>query len=116
MHDRYGRIRLWGAVSFGVCSLVGGLLIDDTSDPSAFSSILIAACGLGILAAGAACLVSLGGLAAKNNTGVDDGKMGAEGQLQQLKTALCKGHVVAFLLVVFLSGCASGLIDTFLCE
>jgi PPP family 3-phenylpropionic acid transporter len=111
--DRYGRIRLWGAVSFGICSLAGGQLITDTSDPAGFRPVIISACGLGLLAAAGTLAVSVGNLKAQNPVaGAQAGK--GQSQMHRLRGALCQPRVAAFLSIVFLSGCASGLIDTFL--
>eukprot|EP01043_Picozoa_sp_COSAG02_P090961 COSAG02_NODE_27747_length_603_cov_1.115079_1_plen_81_part_01 len=55
----YGRIRLWGAVSFGICSLIGGASIDQEGaaggggnaggDVTAFRWLLFGAAALGVL-------------------------------------------------------------------
>jgi hypothetical protein len=121
----YGRIRLWGAVSFGICSLIGGASIDQEGaaggggnaggDVTAFRWLLFGAAALGVLAAAVLSGVSVVAMQRqmqqqKDKTGTD----GKNEQLRRLGGVFCTSRMGVFLCVVFCSGLASGFIDTFL--
>ena len=116
--QRYGNVRLWGAVGFGVCSLVGGALIETAGESAPFRLMLLCSVATGLIAAVSISVVSVEGLrkAGKRETRgkqpQDDGQSGAG--LRDLQNSLLTCRVGVFLLIVFLSGVASGLIDTFL--
>ena len=110
---RYGRIRLWGAVGFGICSLVGGALIEAAGDAAPFRWMLLAAVGLGLLAAVMISFLSVEGLRQQKNDDGQGEKPATRG-LRGFRDTLLSARVAVFLLIVFLSGIASGLIDTYL--
>ena len=127
---RYGKIRLWGAVGFGICSLAGGALIEAAGDDAPFRWMLLCSVAMGLLAAAAISLVAVDGLRRhskqpgaasaaeqdKQQEGEGGGNQqdGGGGGLRELQATLLTARVLVFLLIVFLSGVASGLIDTFL--
>lgn len=116
---RYGKIRLWGAVGYGVCSLVGGVLIEAAGDDSPFQLMLVCSVVTALLAAAVISLVSVDGLRKVDQTKQQHKqqqslKVTNRGGLRDLQDTLLTWSVGVFLLIVFLSGVASGLIDTFL--
>ena len=59
---RYGQIRLWGAVGYGVCSLIGGTLIEAAGDSAPFRLMLLCSVATGLLAALSISFVSVANL------------------------------------------------------
>ena len=116
--SRYGTVRLWGAVGFGLCALVGGALLDDSSceGSACFRVAMLGACAIGCVAAFMLPSISVKGLQHKPNSPAEkrhrDAK--APSKLRQLQPLLCSWRVGSFLLIVFFGGVASGMIDNFL--
>ena len=119
--QRYGKIRLWGAVGFGICSLLGGMLIEAAGGSAPFRLMLMCSVATGLIAAVSISVVSVEGLRKggqrerqdKESQGGVKRTAGGPG-LRDLQNTLLTCRVAIFLLIVFLSGVASGLIDTFL--
>ena len=108
---RYGNIRLYGAIGFGICSLVGGSLIEAAGDGEPFRWMLLCSVAMGLLASLVISFVAVDGLRkggggdAANGKGSGDGGGGAG--MRELKDTLLTWRVGVFLLIVFLSGVAS---------
>ena len=110
---RYGNIRLYGAVGFGICSLAGGVLIEAAGDGEPFRWMLLCSVAMGLVASVVISFVSVdnlqkgGGGDAATDKGAAEGGCGG---LRELQDTLLTWRVGVFLLIVFLSGVASGLI------
>ena len=113
--DRYGPIRLWGAIGFGAAALGGGSLISMSGSPNARSNFVTA---FGF--ASAMQLISLpmvlkldfsslqgGGSAAAKDPSAPTG-------VAALAKVVSSAKMLFFTVIVFLSGCSGSLIDTFL--
>ena len=113
---RYGSIRLWGAIGFGITALVGGALIGTEGEgcegPGCFQLALLGAAAIGVVAGLLLLRISVEGLQAAQKAEGEGTKTASK--WLELRPLLCSWRVGSFVLIVFFSGVASGMIDNYL--
>eukprot|EP00912_Choanoflagellata_sp_UC4_P001864 UC4_evm1s1196 len=108
----WGKQRLWGAIGFGLATLLGGLFLQaGFSWPKIFAVFFV----LVVLATVILVLTGIVQGNEKNNTGVANSeRLSSEQYNEGMNIIMWSNSMPSFFFIVFVAGCCAGVIENFL--